>query len=105
VSAESRTWVFSGAELFSALKGIPEYELSDKETGRAFSVARASAYISGVADALQNREWCGGGAVLPHEMNDQVFTYLKTLPPERLQDNAAPLVIRALAETFPCRKG
>ncbi len=102
VLAQERTWILSGADLIAALKGDFAPETSDKELKRLLSTARASAYVSGVADVLQNREWCGAGAILPHEINDRVFTYLKDLAPERLDENAALLVSQALSKEFPC---
>ncbi|WP_236016076.1 Rap1a/Tai family immunity protein [Brucella endophytica] len=103
-TAGDRTWVFSGSELIDALKGDLAPETADKELKRMLSTARGTAYVAGVADALQGREWCGAGAILPHEMTDRVYTYLKDLPPEQLKENAAPLVGQALSKEFPCKK-
>jgi hypothetical protein len=103
--AGDRTWLFSGNELIDALKGELAPEASDKELKRMLSTTRGSAYVAGVADALQGKAWCGAGAILPHEMTDRVFTYLSDLPPEKRQGNAAALVGEALSKEFPCPGG
>ncbi|MFK3781407.1 Rap1a/Tai family immunity protein [Agrobacterium sp. NPDC089420] len=95
---ETRDWIFRGFELIEALEGRSGDEMSG-EAGRSGPNARA---IAGVADATSGTQWCGAGQVLPHEFPDRIYTYLKTLSPERLKQNAATLVIDGLAATFPC---
>lgn len=99
---ETRDWLFEGSELMAALEGKPSGKALNGEAGAAPSSARAAAYIAGVADAASGTQWCGAGSVLPHELSDRIYTYLKTLSPERLKGNAGPLVMEGLAATFPC---
>jgi len=98
----ARTWSVSGSELISALDGRQASGALAGSADRARSAAKGAAYIAGVADATSARSWCGAGSVLPHELTDRVYTYLRTAPPERLEGSASILVIEGLAENFPC---
>jgi len=98
----ARNWSVSGDELIDALKRRPNSGASVGSTDRARSPAEGAAYIAGVADATGASSWCGAGSVLPHEFVDRVYTYLRTVPPERLKASASTLVIEALADSFPC---
>lgn len=99
---EMRDWIFSGSELIEALEGRSGDGMPG-ETGRGRSQARAIAYIAGVADATSGTQWCGAGAVLPHELADRVYIHLRTLSSDRLKRSASSLVVEGLAEAFPCR--
>ncbi|MBK0023981.1 hypothetical protein IAE29_23330 [Ochrobactrum sp. S46] len=101
-AAQTRDWIFSGFELIEALEGRLGDGLSG-EAGRIASNARAIAYITGVADATSGARWCGAGNVLPHELVDRVYTYLRNLGSHRLKGSASSLVVEGLAEAFPCR--
>ncbi|MFK3777630.1 Rap1a/Tai family immunity protein [Agrobacterium sp. NPDC089420] len=100
--AQERTWIFSGAELKQAIEGKLAPEVSDPEMRRLVSVAKSSAYIAGVADLTSGADWCGAGAVPPHELTDRIYTYLGDLPVEKLDERAANLVREALKVSFPC---
>lgn len=100
--AAERTWIFSGAELKQAIEGKFAPEVSDPEMRRLVSVAKSSAYIAGVADLTSGSDWCGAGAVAPHELTDRVYTYLGDIGAEKLDEQAAVLVREALASSFPC---
>lgn len=97
-----RTWSVSGSELISALEGRADSAALVWNADRAKPAAKGAAYIAGVADATNARSWCGAGSVLPHELTDRVYTYLRTVPPERLKGSASTLVIEGLADSFPC---
>lgn len=102
-ASSERTWIFSGAELKSAIEGNYAPETSDPETRRLISAAKASAYIAGVADFTSGGKWCGAGEVAPHEIKDRVYTYLGDLSAEQLNANAATLVLAALEHSLPCQ--
>ncbi|WP_158693429.1 Rap1a/Tai family immunity protein [Neorhizobium alkalisoli] len=93
----------NGAELIEALEGRSGDGVPKGERDRILSGARANAYVAGAADATSGTRWCGAGAVLPHELADRVYTYLRTLAPERLKGSASSLVVEGLSEAFPCR--
>lgn len=97
-----RTWSVSGSALFSALEGRLDSGASVNNADRAKAAAKGAAYIAGVADETNASSWCGSGSVLPHELTDRVYTYLRSVPPERLKGNASTLVIEGLADSFPC---
>ena len=101
--AKTRNWIFSGSELSLELQGKAGDGTPKEEPARISSSARANAYIAGVADATSGVKWCAAGKVLPHELADRVYSYSRTLGPERLKDNASILVTEALAVEFPCR--
>ena len=102
--AAERTWIFSGAELKQAIEGKLAPEVSDPEMRRLVSVAKSSAYIAGVADLTSGSDWCGAGAVAPHELTDRIYTYLGDIPAEKLDEQAATLVREALKVSFPCEQ-
>lgn len=98
-----RDWIFSGINLINALEGRPADGTAGNERDRALSSARANAYIAGVADATSGKRWCGAGTVMPHELVDRAYTYLRALPSSSLERNASSLVADGLAGAFPCR--
>ncbi|MFM9868437.1 Rap1a/Tai family immunity protein [Achromobacter xylosoxidans] len=98
----ARTWHFTGAELVSALEGRMPSEIRDASLRRQFSSSYAQAYALGIADLTQGTAWCTRGGVLPHELKDRVYSYLSTLPANRLGGNAGPLVSEALRQSFAC---
>ena len=102
--AAERTWIFSGAELKQAIEGKFAPDVSDPEMRRLVSVAKSSAYIAGVADLTSGSDWCGAGAVAPHELTDRIYTYLGDVPAEKLDEQAATLVRAALKVSFPCEQ-
>ena len=102
---DARTWSVSGAELTEALEGKSGSGARESEAERSISAARASAYIAGVADTTSGACWCAAGSVLPHELTDRVYTYLRSVSTERLKGRASVLVIEGLARNFPCRAG
>ena len=104
VRAGARDWIFSGSEMLAALEGREGHGMPSDELRRALSVARAQAYIAGVADSLSRSRWCGAGSVLPHEFSDRVYSYLRALPQDRLKENASMLATEALAAAFPCHR-
>jgi len=102
---ELRSWNVSGSELIGALEGKSGSGVWDGEAERTVSAARANAYIAGVADATSATLWCGAGSVLPHELAERVYAYLRSVPSERLNGRASGLVGEALAANFPCPDG
>lgn len=99
-----QTWLVSGEELARLLEGKGDDGLCAEELCRHLSSARAGAYVQGVADAIQG-QWCGHGQVLPHELVDRVFSYIRQLPSSRLKQDASDLVIEGLRTGFPCHQG
>lgn len=97
-----RTWSVSGSELISALERRPDSGALAGYADETKAAAKGAAYIAGVADATSASSWCGAGSILPHELTDRVYAYLRTVPPERLKGNASTLVIEGLADSFPC---
>ncbi|MBB4839858.1 hypothetical protein HNP52_002950 [Sphingomonas kyeonggiensis] len=101
-NGDPRTWSVSGAELIEALEGKSDTGELGGEADRIKLAIKASAYIAGVADATSATAWCGAGSILPHELADRVYTYLRSAPPELLKGRASTLVIKGLAKSFPC---
>jgi hypothetical protein len=101
----ARTWHFTGLELIAALEGKMPSQVRDASLGSLFSSSYGQAYILGIADQTQGKLWCTRTGVLPHELGDRVYSYLSTLPPARLDENAGPLVGEALQRSFSCRGG
>jgi hypothetical protein len=64
----------------------------------------ARGFMDGIKDATEGTAWCYVSGK-PHELNDDIAAALSKLPPETLKGRAAPLVVAALRERFPCRNG
>lgn len=64
---------------------------------------RAQAYIDGVHDATEGRDWCNPGRIKPHELDADVAWALKGLPASTLKGNAAELIVAYLHKQFPCK--
>lgn len=99
----------SGARLLQLLNGDPDVvaglEPHIAESRRHQASENARHYISGVADTVEGRQWCAGAGVLPHELADRVHTALGALPTAQLRQRASTLVIQALGDALPCRRG
>lgn len=61
----------------------------------------ARGYMNGIKDATEGMAWCYVTGK-PHELNDDIAAALMKLTPEELQGRAAPLVVNALRQRFPC---
>lgn len=97
-------WRMNSQQLLEALKGDAAPEITNPELRRQVSYERGAAYVAGVADATDGKTWCIEGGVLIHELTDRVFSHLRTLAPEALQQNAAISVSAALSKSFPCKE-
>jgi hypothetical protein len=61
----------------------------------------ARGYMDGIKDATEGTVWCYVSGK-PHELNEDIVNSLQELKPEQLKGRAAPLVINALRQLFPC---
>jgi hypothetical protein len=61
----------------------------------------ARGYMNGIKDATEGAAWCYV-AGKSHELNDDIAAVLMKLKPEELKGRAAPLVVNALRQRFPC---
>lgn len=61
----------------------------------------ARGFMDGIKDATEGTTWCYIGGK-PHELNDDIAAELAKLPPAVLKGRAAPLVLAALRQRFPC---
>ncbi|PWF45090.1 Rap1a/Tai family immunity protein [Massilia glaciei] len=62
---------------------------------------RARGFMDGIKDATQGTVWCFV-AGKPHELNDDIAGAISKLGPEEQKGAAAPLVISALRQLYPC---
>lgn len=92
----------SGGELIRLLEGKGDDGGCLDERCRQLSSARGRTYVQGVADSSRG-QWCGHGEVLPHELIDRVFSYIRQLPSNRMKQNASDLIIEGLSAELPCR--
>ncbi len=81
--------------------------IQDYFPNKGVSYARhveAWAYIDGVYDATEGRDWCYPKAVRinPDELAGGVAWALRELPATALKGNAAPLIVAYLRKKFPC---
>jgi hypothetical protein len=65
---------------------------------------QAEAYINGVHDATEGRDWCYSTKYNPHqdELWAQALWGLRALPPEQLKRSAADLVVEVWRKKWPC---
>jgi hypothetical protein len=64
---------------------------------------KVDAYLNGIRDGAHGRDWCLATPLLPNELNANVVARMKAAySPAALKGNAAPLVLAALREQFPC---
>lgn len=61
----------------------------------------ARGYMNGIKDATEGTAWCYVSGK-SHELNDDIAAALKKLKPEQRRGRAAPLVVNALRQRFPC---
>lgn len=64
---------------------------------------RATSYIYGVADAMSGKSWCPPPRMPVTDLAATTYGYLADLPPSRLTDSAAAVVVRALKAAYPCK--
>lgn len=81
----------------------PSEPSTDKFVRSGEIVARETArgYMDGVKDATEGTAWCYVSGK-PHELNEDIADSLAKLKPEQLKGRAAPLVINALRQLYPC---
>lgn len=67
----------------------------------------AQLYLHGVHDATEGRAWCYDRQTRPKPdvIEDAALAGLRALPAERLQQNAADLLVAAWAARWPCQRG
>jgi len=65
---------------------------------------QAEAYMSGVHDATEGKEWCYNTKYNPHqdELWSDALSGLRALPPEQLRRSAADLVVEIWRRKWPC---
>ena len=61
----------------------------------------ARGYLDGIKDATQGTVWCYRGGQ-PHELSQDITDELAKLSPTELKGPAAPLVMKALRQLYPC---
>lgn len=61
----------------------------------------ARGFMDGIKDATEGTAWCYVSG-MPHELNDDIAAALAKLTPEERKGRAAPLVVNALRQRYPC---
>lgn len=70
-------------------------------SGEIVNHEMARGYMDGVKDATEGAAWCYVTGK-PHTLNDEIADSLSKLKPEELKKRAAPLIVNALRELYPC---
>ena len=104
VSAHPQRYPFSvtGHGLIEQFYG-PETSRGKPRTSidyQRYEIARG--YISGVKDTSEGTAWCHVPKLKPDEVDSELVSALMKLPPDILKGTAAPLLVAALKERFPC---
>lgn len=92
----------TGATLLRSYMG-PSEQRNDPflKAGDIVDRQLARGFMDGIKDATEGSAWCYISGK-PHELNDDIAVALSKLPPEALKGRAAPLVVEALRQRFPC---
>lgn len=85
----------------SAEKFISAWLTKDNEQEQL----KANMYLLGVMDATEGKEWCSYDVALPGSLRESIYSYFKKLPQERKREAASKLIIEALVQDLPCKKG
>lgn len=93
VSGEILLRNYTGPTEPSTNQSIRSGEIVDREMARG--------YMDGVKDATEGEDWCYVSGK-PHTLNDEIADSLAKLNREELKARAAPLVVNALRNLYPC---
>jgi hypothetical protein len=65
---------------------------------------QAEAYLNGVHDATEGKDWCYSTKYSPHqdELWAEALWGLRALPPDQLRRSAAELVVEVWRKKWPC---
>lgn len=66
------------------------------------STLMATSYILGVADSSRGKQWCPVQETSAQTLAGPVLDYLADLPKPRYSEDAAAIVVEALAKVQPC---
>lgn len=61
-------------------------------------------YLLGVLDTTEGKVWCNYKSFKTTTLRENIFEYLKKLPPERLNERASAIIAEVLSRDFPCGK-
>lgn len=86
----------TGAQLVRDMRADPGIGFNSERRERAMG------YIAGVMDSTAGVQWCPAGRMLPHELNYLLIDDIESLEPAKLEQNAAPIILAALAKKYPC---
>jgi hypothetical protein len=103
-AAGARTYpgTISGATLLRDYMGPPRARDDPwLKGGDIVDHEMARGYMNGIKDATEGMAWCYVSGK-PHELNEDIASALQDLKPEQLKGRAAPLVVNALRQRFPC---
>jgi hypothetical protein len=67
---------------------------------------QAEAYLNGVHDATEGKDWCYSTKYNPHqdELWSDALWGLRALPPDQLKRNAAELIVNIWRKKWPCAR-
>ncbi len=65
---------------------------------------KADMYFLGVLDATDGKGWCSNNKILPGSAKEFVYSQLAKLKSEQRALSAAEVIVKTLAEYFPCHK-
>lgn len=77
--------------------------IGEQSSGARIRNEFANGYISGVADSMQGKAWCDTTRVKRDEIDSDIMSVLKKLPITEHNKPAGPVIVKILAEKFPCK--
>jgi hypothetical protein len=97
--------LYAGGDMSDIQGSYDHFTQEDRiDLRRRLSKERAEAYVDGVHDATEGKQWCYSQTTkpTPGTLHDEVFWALRAMPPDQLKRNASDLIVEVWRRKWPC---
>jgi hypothetical protein len=97
--------LYTGDDISDIAEGYGRYTREDRIDIRTrIAKERADAYVDGVHDATEGKQWCYSALTRPKPstLREEVIWGLRAMPPESLKRNASDLIVEIWRKKWPC---
>jgi hypothetical protein len=96
--------LYNGGDLSGIQGSYGHFTREDRiEVQRRIAKERAEAYVSGIHDATEGKQWCyNPSKPKPSTLQEEVFWGLRALPADQLKRNASDLIVELWRRKWPC---
>lgn len=96
--------LYDGGDVSDIKAGYGHFTREDRiDLRREMAKARARAYVDGIHDATEGKQWCFDPAKpAPSSLHDEVFWTLRAMPSSELRRNAGDLIVDIWRRNWPC---